>query len=215
MMLRINKVHWPVTVLGYGKRVGIWFQGCSIGCKGCVSLDTWDSTLGAEISPEELLVWCKSVTCNILEGITISGGEPFDQPQQLNTLLDALVEWRLNENLQFDILCYSGYTYRVLKQKYAHILSKIDVLIPEPFHQRKPAVSLRGSKNQTVLALTPLGKQRYTPELLDAKEAKRFQIQVDQQEVWFIGIPAKGDLEKLEKRCAEQGLKLANVSWRP
>ena len=37
----ISRLHFPVTTLGPGHRIGIWFQGCSIRCEGCLSMDTW------------------------------------------------------------------------------------------------------------------------------------------------------------------------------
>ena len=42
----ISRLHFPVTTLGPGRRLGIWFQGCSIQCRGCISIDTWDKTRG-------------------------------------------------------------------------------------------------------------------------------------------------------------------------
>ncbi len=41
MELSLSRVHFPVTTLGPGRRLGIWFQGCSIRCPGCISADTW------------------------------------------------------------------------------------------------------------------------------------------------------------------------------
>ena len=40
MLIAINKAHYPVTVLGSGQRIGIWFRGCRLHCPGCVSQDT-------------------------------------------------------------------------------------------------------------------------------------------------------------------------------
>lgn len=42
--IRLSRLHFPVTALGPGERLGIWFQGCSLGCQGCISPDTWPST---------------------------------------------------------------------------------------------------------------------------------------------------------------------------
>ena len=41
MALVVNRVHFPVTALGPGRRLGVWVQGCSIGCAGCLAHDTW------------------------------------------------------------------------------------------------------------------------------------------------------------------------------
>ena len=39
--IALSRIHFPVTTLGPGRRIGIWFQGCSIRCPGCISMDTW------------------------------------------------------------------------------------------------------------------------------------------------------------------------------
>ncbi|GHT88813.1 hypothetical protein AGMMS49543_27450 [Betaproteobacteria bacterium] len=83
VMLRLNKAHYPVTTLGYGKRIGVWFQGCSIHCKDCVSMDTWEPNGGADIAVPALMDWCKAkAAAGGVDGVTFSGGEPFFPAQQ-------------------------------------------------------------------------------------------------------------------------------------
>ena len=55
MLIAINKAHYPVTVLGPGQRIGIWFQGCRIHCPGCVSQDTWAADPGKRMPLHELV----------------------------------------------------------------------------------------------------------------------------------------------------------------
>ena len=67
--IALNRLHWPVTVLGPGRRVGIWMQGCSIGCRGCVSRDTWPApgepgSAGNVISIDDLLSRVDALVCN-------------------------------------------------------------------------------------------------------------------------------------------------------
>ena len=93
-MIDISRAHYPVTTLGVGRRIGIWFQGCSIRCKGCVSQDTWATDPSKAIPVGALLGWCKMVAPEGPDGVTISGGEPFDQPAGLSALLDGLMIWR-------------------------------------------------------------------------------------------------------------------------
>lgn len=52
MMLYLSRIHFPVTTLGPGNRIGIWFQGCSIQCQGCVSVDTWGTGKGGVLVNE-------------------------------------------------------------------------------------------------------------------------------------------------------------------
>ena len=217
MKIAINKAHFPVTVLGPGRRIGLWLQGCTIRCKGCVSQDTWANDPGKEITIARLISWCKEVSAHQLDGITISGGEPFDQPKALGALLDALHQWRRSQSLAFDILCYSGYPQATLEKRHARLLAKLDALIPEPYADALPLTHLwRGSANQKLLPLSTRGEALYRPYIDTAAEAfgKRIQIQLDGDRLWSIGIPARGDMVALETLAQERGLSLSNVSWR-
>jgi anaerobic ribonucleoside-triphosphate reductase activating protein len=214
--LQLNKAHWPVTVLGPGRRIGLWVQGCSIGCRGCVSQDTWARDSAKAIPVTELLAWCRKVAPD-LDGVTISGGEPFEQPHALNALLVGLTLWRSESALDFDILCYSGYPLHTLSRKHAALLELLDAVIPEPYVDGKPITHLwRGSSNQPLIPLSERGHRRYDA-LVDASAAaggKRMQAAIEGGRVWMIGIPARGDMARLEALCADRGLSLENVSWR-
>jgi anaerobic ribonucleoside-triphosphate reductase activating protein len=212
-LLVLNKAHYPVTVLGHGRRVGLWLQGCSIRCRNCVSQDTWDAARGVPTRVEEILAWCRSKVREGLDGITISGGEPFDQPAALAALLTALQRWRARAHLPLDFLCYSGYPLKTLEARHAAILGKLDVLIPEPYADALPQGGpWRGSANQPLCLLTPLAKRRYAnlPESLP----KTMQISQEDGKLWMIGIPARGDMAALETLCAQRGLQLDAISWR-
>lgn len=217
MKISINKAHYPVTVLGPGQRLGIWLQGCSIGCKGCVSQDTWARDSGRDMTVAQLITWCRQTTADKLDGITISGGEPFDQPTSLSALLDALIFWRTQHKLEFDILCYSGYPYATLQQKHQKILDKLDALIPEPYIDAKPLTHLwRGSSNQTLQLLSERGVEKYTPYLNASSDDsnKRIQTMLNGERMWYVGIPARGDMSALEAVCKTRGVELNDVSWR-
>jgi len=217
MKISVNKAHFPVTVLGPGRRIGIWLQGCSIGCKDCVSKDTWARDPGRDMSVKDLLDWCQRVAAGGLDGVTLSGGEPFDQPQAMAVLLKGLLQWRKRAGFNFDILCYSGYPLRSLQQKHARLLQQIDALIPEPFVQQLPLQHLwRGSSNQPLVPLSPLGRERYAPYLhaLTTASDKRIQAMIEGDRVWYVGIPARGDMAALEASCAARGVHFDQVSWR-
>lgn len=215
--VQVNKAHYPVTVLGPGRRIGLWLQGCSIGCKGCVSMDTWAADPRKSIPVGMLVDWCRSVAAGGLDGITISGGEPFDQPSGLTALLAELREWRRSAGLDFDILCYSGYPLKTLRRRHARALALLDALIPEPYVDRLEQDSpWRGSSNQPIVTLSKLGQQRYAAyENAGIEDSdKKFQVAVESGKVWMIGIPARGDMNKVEELCKSRGLSLEGVSWR-
>lgn len=217
MRIAINKAHYPVTVLGPGRRIGLWLQGCSIRCKGCVSQDTWPNDPDREISVARLLAWCREVAAGGLDGITLSGGEPFDQPKALAALLAALHQWRDDSGLDFDILCYSGYPLATLQKRHSRLLKRLDALIPEPYVDALPLTHLwRGSANQPLVTLSPRGEARYAVwrDMPAAPLEKRMQVSVDGERIWYVGIPMRGDMAALEASCRERGLDFAMVSWR-
>ena len=220
MKIRLNKAHFPVTTLGYGRRLGLWVQGCSIGCKGCVSQDTWDARGGWEVDVAEVLAWCDSSRKHEIDGITISGGEPFEQARVLKRLLDALDAWRQQLERPFDILCYSGRPLSKIKQRHADVLSLLDVLIPEPYVARRTGASdpapgpWRGSSNQPLVPLTQLGRARYGDEAQYVEDSPRIQVSLEHGAAWFIGIPKPGDLDRLEEYARARGVVLEDVSWR-
>lgn len=208
--LRINRLHWPVTTLGYGKRIGIWFQGCSIHCPACCSRDTWDKKAGSDITLEALLEWVNRNPLAEIDGFTISGGEPFDQAEALTTLLKRLRQDYCGDGRR-DILIYSGYPLRQLTRQHRPVLDHADALVSEPYLAERPSAPLRGSDNQCLSLLTTLGKARYgSDELL---YDHRLQSHFDGKTLWMIGIPAPGDLAKLQRRLADRGIKMSETSW--
>lgn len=215
MKIAINKAHFPVTVLGPGRRIGLWLQGCSIRCKGCVSQDTWERDPGRETTVARLLSWCRRVAADGCDGVTLSGGEPFDQPAALAALLDALAHWRQSAGLDFDILCYSGYPLATLEKRHPRLLARLDALIPEPYADALPlGKRWRGSANQPLLALSERGRARYA-DFVEAEDERRLQAAVDGDgRVWCVGIPGRGDMAALEGLCRERGVAFSEVSWR-
>jgi anaerobic ribonucleoside-triphosphate reductase activating protein len=182
-----------------------------------VSQDTWPRDPAKAIPVRDLLAWCRKVSSNTLDGVTISGGEPFEQPQALRALLDGLVAWRAASGLDFDILCYSGMPHRRLAKDHADLLARLDAIIPEPYVDGLPQGNVwRGSGNQPLVPLTPRGHARYAAHVDEAADAhgKRMQAAVEGKRVWLIGIPARGDMDAVEALCAARGLALTDVSWR-
>lgn len=146
---------------GPGLRYVIFTQGCSHTpkCKGCHNEHTWnpDVTLN-QITVDELALDIIS-EMPIIQGVTFSGGEPFDQAKPLAELAIKLKEAGLN------VMCYTGYTYEQI-QSYAvmrsmkftymqRLLENIDILVDGPFDIDKTegAGPYRGSSNQRILYL--------------------------------------------------------------
>ncbi len=211
----VNKLHYPVTVLGHGRRLGIWLQGCGIGCPGCIARDTWERTPEYALGVNTLVDRCRELAGDDLDGITISGGEPFEQPEALRELLTRLRDWTDDLPQPVDYLCYTGKPWRSVTRLHRDVIALLDAVIPEPFVAALPTAPLRGSTNQRIHALTELGESRYgDDDALLERSAKQLQIGFDGERMWLVGIPARGDLQRIERHCEEQGLIFSSVSWR-
>lgn len=209
--LYLSRLHWPVTVLGYGRRIGVWFQGCSIRCKGCCSRDTWDARLDTATSVGAVLDWIARKPADEIDGFTITGGEPFDQPEALRALLVGLRKLSGYQGKK-DILVYSGHPWRKLHTGYPEIFHLVDAVISEPYVKTLPRGYLRGSVNQGLHCLSDIGKARYG-EPATSGANNQLQLFYDGKTLWMIGIPEKGDLQKLTDSLAGKGITLSAVSW--
>ncbi len=199
--LHLSRLHFPITALGPGRRIGVWFQGCSIRCAGCISADTWALGQGAttvDAVLEAMVPWLPEA-----DGITISGGEPFEQPEAFLALLGAI-----KSRFAGDILTYTGYSLEVV----SHILSQskglIDALITDPYDiATSQNLPLRGSDNQTLHCLTTLGLERFREYQNTAcHDAPVLDVMFDNDgAAWFAGIPKKGDFARLKHALAEGG----------
>lgn len=201
MKLALSRAHFPVTTLGPGRRLGVWFQGCSIRCPDCISADTWG--LGRGTTTVHALLAAVEPWLTEAEGVTVSGGEPFDQPEALSVLLR---EVRARSDV--DILVYSGHSVERLAPDLAAMSGLIDALVTDPYDVKSPQTkALRGSDNQRLHLLTPLGQARFAAFERTARlEDWALDIMVDDDGcVWMTGIPRRDDLHRLRHALAAEG----------
>lgn len=217
--LLLAKAHYPVTALGPGTRAGLWTQGCTIGCPGCLSQDTWNPDPRTAVPVRAVLGWLDSLPGPV-DGVTISGGEPFQQPDALAALLRGIDEWRRRGAAEVDVLVYSGYAYSRLTRsaRTREILSCCDAVVTGPYVERRgEGGPLMGSANQRLVPLTDLGHRRYAD--VPATGASRIQVAVDAgpqgRRVYYIGIPRRGDMDRLNSTLERAGVHAGEVSWRP
>jgi anaerobic ribonucleoside-triphosphate reductase activating protein len=219
--LLLSKAHYPVTTLGPGTRAGIWTQGCTIGCDGCLSRDTWEADPRAETPVEAVLGWLRSLSGPV-DGITISGGEPFQQPAALTELLLGVHEWRGEDPV--DILVFSGYAYSRLSRagESRGILDLCDAVVAGPYVDgRNDGSPLRGSSNQRLVPLSDLGRERYdirSGVAASPEHDRRMQVSVNDgpegRRVYYIGIPRRGEMDQLSSALERAGVHAGEVSWR-
>jgi len=131
-------------VNGPGLRFVLWTQGCLKGCKNCFNPETWSTDLYKELSPTQIFELIKNFK---LEGVTISGGDPLEQEDDLLELLFLLKEIKLRKG----IILFSGFSRNEIRENpiREECLSYIDVLIDGRYEEElKTDSSLRGSSNQ-------------------------------------------------------------------
>ena len=215
----VNRIHWPVTVLGPGRRVGIWVQGCSIECPGCVSRDTWPPLPASDrISVSELVARIDALVdgepAGPVDGITVSGGEPFEQADALTVMLKSLRGW-LDRRGDFaaDLLVYTGYDEPEARRLAPEAFTLADAVIVGPYRVAEPPTAWWGSGNQRLVARDAPRAARYAAA--QPETPGELQVAVESQRVFIIGIPDRRTLTQLESRLAESGVHLEGVSWRP
>lgn len=191
--MQVERIIADVETLGPGKRICIWVNGCNRRCPGCVS--------------PELQAFNKDNECDITAvldkfkldatiGVTVSGGEPFEQTSELA----ALVKF-LNKKGVVDILVYTGYTLEELQERTVekkatqYVLSNIGVLIDGPYVQElnDDTGNLKGSNNQRVIFVKRGLKQKYDSYYSDGRKMQEFFMF---PHFVAVGIPTKEYAEK-------------------
>lgn len=196
---------WPVRGLGPGRRVALWVRGCERRCADCMSPDL--SFPGARTSIEDVALALQP-GLDRFPRLTVSGGEPFDQPAAVAALIE-----RVREDGPVEVLAYSGSTIEELERRdnASVLLDAIDLLIDGPFlPEQSDRLRWRGSDNQRVIALTARGA-RYGRLFARPKPLRpelHFQ-QLGGGRFRLVGIPRGGDLTRLNEAMRERGTPLA------
>jgi anaerobic ribonucleoside-triphosphate reductase activating protein len=152
MLIRLSS---PITVDsivdGPGLRTVIWTQGCTRNCPGCHNPQTHALDGGFEVNIEQIYEQLKNV--KLQKGITLSGGDPFLQPEACSKIA------HFAHSIGLDVWCFTGFTYEEILQSSdsapKELLKNIDVLVDGPFVEALKSYDLRfkGSKNQRILHL--------------------------------------------------------------
>lgn len=132
-------------VNGPGKRFTLWTQGCMKKCPNCFNPETWSHKKNNILSPYEILSLIENY--EDLDGITITGGDPFEQESELLSLLFLLHGKRYNKG----VIVFSGFTKEQIEQNAIRkkCLEYVDVLIDGLYiDSLNSSVDLRGSTNQ-------------------------------------------------------------------
>lgn len=183
----VGRIVYPVTTLGPGDRLVIWTTGCSKKCKGCMAMDLQTQHYNDYIDNEKLIrIITDIINTHDVDGITISGGDPLEQVDDMCAILPAIKE------LCDDVLVYTGYSYgeveSLLNDEQLKIINdNVSVLVDGRYiDELNDSVSaMRGSTNQNIIFL----QEKYRRIYLDyISNGRKIECRLAGNSVLLIGI---------------------------
>ncbi|SDS73313.1 4Fe-4S single cluster domain-containing protein [Actinoplanes derwentensis] len=165
--VRVARVLEQTTAEGPGERTAIWVQGCTIRCAGCFNPHLFGTRGGTLTDPADLVA---RVVAAGTSGVTLLGGEPFEQPAGLAVIAAGVQAAGLT------VMTFTGYEYADLRTQavegnraVAALLDHTDLLVAGPFRQdlvdhERPWL---GSSNQEFRHLTDRLRDVSGPDRLE------------------------------------------------
>ena len=188
-VLRLSHLIEKTNVLGPGSRYIVWLQGCAKRCEGCINPEGQSLEGGFMIPIKELLDRIR--TQPDIQGVTISGGEPFLQFEGLDRLVTGI-----KRETHCDIMLYSGYQLaeivsKIGQERSKKFFSNIDIFIDGEYKRDLDYGSIyRGSDNQNIYFFTD--KYAAYRESIYATKNRDVEFVLDEKgETVMIGIPPK------------------------
>lgn len=143
-VLDINR---GTTVDGPGLRTSIYLAGCTHKCPGCHNPDSWAFSGGVTMTLSEIMAMVEEENFNV----TLTGGDPLQQPEKTALLAEAC------HKLGMNVWLYTGYTWEEIQQSPSLLkaLEHVDTIVDGPFIEalRDPDLLFRGSSNQRIISL--------------------------------------------------------------
>jgi anaerobic ribonucleoside-triphosphate reductase activating protein len=169
-VLRVGARCEATTAEGPGARYAVWLQGCSIRCTGCCNPHLFDRREGEGVDVSALLREVAGARDEI-EGVSVLGGEPFDQAEELAPFVRGVRALRLG------IIVFTGFTLEELRERNdpatGDVLAAADLLVDGRYDSSRPETHRMwvGSANQRFRYLTA----RYTSAIEEGPEGRREQ----------------------------------------
>jgi anaerobic ribonucleoside-triphosphate reductase activating protein len=125
LLLNLADAVAPSRANGPGARAVLWAQGCSLRCRGCHNPQTWEKAPRRVCTASAAAAWVRSFPG--LRGLTLSGGEPFEQALGFTALCRAL------RAEGADVIAFSGFSRdEIASDVRPHaraLLAEVDLLI--------------------------------------------------------------------------------------
>ena len=148
MTIRLAGIKDLSIVDGQGVRYVIFTQGCNHCCPDCHNKHTWNKDGGWDFKLNDLFDRMCALP-KFYNGITLSGGEPFDQEEACSFVAKKARDFGLS------VWTYTGYTFeQLVARKDKSLLEATDVLVDGPYIQAlRTDIPFIGSYNQRVINL--------------------------------------------------------------
>lgn len=153
---------------GPGIRFVVFCQGCPHHCEGCHNQETWSFDGGKDVPIESIL---EAIDANgLINGVTFSGGEPFEQAKGFVALAKEIKKRNLG------IMIYTGYKYEDLIARNDDDINQLihmaDLIVDGPFilSERNISLKFRGSNNQRIIDVAETEKMKESGKIILAKE---------------------------------------------
>lgn len=199
--LRLARVLTATEAEGPGRRTAIWVQGCTIRCPGCFNPHLWATAGGSVVAVRDWLGAMLDDAANAgVQGITLLGGEPFEQAAPLAVVAAAARARDLS------VMTFTGYDYADLREWARHrpdiaeLLTHTDLLADGPYRadlidRERPWI---GSTNQGLRALTDRYRDLEFTTLPD-------QVEVRVGADGVISVNGWGDNDSLDALLSDLG----------
>ena len=188
-------------VAGPGMRAMVWVAGCHRRCPGCSQPEFLPFNSGRPVRVSEL--WDRIQTIPGLDGVSFSGGEPYEQASALAVLAKKVHDHGLT------VVSYTGYRLEALQaepSRFSALLSEVDLLIDGEYREEMAGHHRwRGSANQRLICLTDRIKN---PEETGVSEMQ-ITFGSGGPDLVFSGILSPELVRELRERLADRGLPTA------
>ena len=133
-MLRVATIVEDTRAEGPGRRWALWVQGCALRCAGCCNPEMFDPRRGAAVEEAALITQISAARRGGVEGISVLGGEPFEQAAGLAVLAEHA------RAIGLTVMVFSGYQLAELRARpdAAALLACTDVLVDGRFDHTRP-----------------------------------------------------------------------------
>lgn len=194
-VLRVATISDDTEAEGPGRRWALWVQGCTIHCPGCCNPEMFVRDGGTEMSLDALVERMRAARAKGVEGISVLGGEPFEQAAGVADVCRAA------KALGLTVMVYSGYRLEELRARgeaAADLLAEIDLLVDGRYdrEQPEPAPPLGrrwlGSTNQRIHYFTAA----YDADDPRLREANTVEFHWSNGQLLVNGWPAGADAMK-------------------